>query len=140
MIRAAKADDVSAITDLLVRTIGGTQNDDQVRTWISDPDRVVLVDPEIRGVILGLCMGSEAEITDVAVSTRFRRAGLGRALVRAFIDVVQRRASESVFLEVRASNIAALSLYDGEGFASVGRRPRYYGDGEDALVLRWEAR
>ena len=140
MIRAAKADDVSAITDLLVRTIGGTQNDDQVRTWISDPDRVVLVDPEIRGVILGLCMGSEAEITDVAVSTRFRRAGLGRALVRAFIDVVQRRASESVFLEVRASNVAALSLYDGEGFASVGRRPRYYGDGEDALVLRWEAR
>lgn len=140
MIRAAKADDVSAITDLLVRTIGGTQNDDQVRTWISDPDRVVLVDPEIRGVILGLCMGSEAEITDVAVSTRFRRAGLGRALVRAFIDVVQRRASKSVFLEVRASNVAALSLYDGEGFASVGRRPRYYGDGEDALVLRWEAR
>lgn len=140
MIRAAKADDVSAITDLLVRTIGGTQNDDQVRTWISDPDRVVLVDPEIRGVILGLCMGSEAEITDVAVSTRFRRAGLGRALVRAFIDVIQRRASESVFLEVRASNVAALSLYDGEGFASVGRRPRYYGDGEDALVLRWEAR
>ena len=140
MIRAAKADDVSAITDLLVRTIGGTQNDDQVRTWISDPDRIVLVDPEIRGVILGLCMGSEAEITDVAVSTRFRRAGLGRALVRAFIDVIQRRASESVFLEVRPSNVAALALYDGEGFSSVGRRPRYYGDGEDALVLRWEAR
>ena len=140
MIRAAKADDVSAITDLLVRTIGGTQNDDQVRTWISDPDRIVLVDPEIRGVILGLCMGSEAEITDVAVSTRFRRAGLGRALVRAFIDVIQRRASESVFLEVRPSNVAALALYEGEGFSSVGRRPRYYGDSEDALVLRWEAR
>ena len=140
MIRTAKADDVSAITDLLVRTIGGTQNDDQVRTWIADPDRIVLVDPEIRGVILGLCIGSEAEITDVAVSTRFRRAGLGRALVRAFIDVIQRRASESVFLEVRPSNVAALALYDGEGFSSVGRRPRYYGDGEDALVLRWEAR
>ena len=139
MIRAAEVDEAPAVTDLLAQTIGGTQNNEQVRAWIAAPDRLVLVDPEIRGVILGLCIGSEAEITDVAVSPRFRQAGLGRALVRAFLDVTQRGQVDSVFLEVRASNDAAIALYSGEGFANVGRRPSYYDDGEDALVLRWES-
>jgi ribosomal-protein-alanine N-acetyltransferase len=47
-----------------------------------------------------------------------------------------------VFLEVRASNAAAIRLYEGNGFDTVGRRVNYYpaADGrEDALVMRWES-
>ena len=39
-------------------------------------------------------------------------------------------------LEVKASNQGALSLYSKLGFDEVGRRPRYYSDGEDALLLQ----
>ncbi len=39
-------------------------------------------------------------------------------------------------LEVKASNHGALSLYSKLGFDEVGRRPRYYSDGEDALLLQ----
>ena len=139
MIRPAQPDEVFGIVDLLALTIGGTQRPDQIGSWITNPDRVVLVDSEIRGVILGLNLGSEAEITDVAVAPEHRRQGIGLALVKAFIGAITQRHVPSVFLEVRAGNAAAISLYSGEGFNTVGRRSGYYSDGEDALVLRWEA-
>jgi ribosomal-protein-alanine N-acetyltransferase len=45
---------------------------------------------------------------------------------------------ESVFLEVRASNAAAIALYEKHGFAAVGRRRGYYdAPVEDAAVMRW---
>lgn len=39
-------------------------------------------------------------------------------------------------LEVKASNQGALSLYSKLGFDEVGRRHRYYPNGEDALLLK----
>jgi ribosomal-protein-alanine N-acetyltransferase len=43
---------------------------------------------------------------------------------------------EALVLEVRPSNKSACKLYQRLGFAEVGIRKRYYGDGEDALVLK----
>lgn len=47
----------------------------------------------------------------------------------------RRDGAESVLLEVRASNAAALHLYDSLGFERVGLRRRYYADGEDAVLM-----
>jgi len=44
-----------------------------------------------------------------------------------------------VFLEVRASNIPAIALYRRLGFSDAGTRPGYYRNGDDALLLRWDA-
>jgi ribosomal-protein-alanine N-acetyltransferase len=41
-----------------------------------------------------------------------------------------------ILLEVRASNTAALSLYDSLGFTRFNVRPRYYSDGEDAIEMQ----
>jgi ribosomal-protein-alanine N-acetyltransferase len=41
-----------------------------------------------------------------------------------------------MFLEVSATNDAARRLYDGAGFVEVGRRPRYYADGTDAVLMQ----
>jgi len=43
--------------------------------------------------------------------------------------------AERADLEVRAGNAAAIALYASEGFVPVGRRRRYYGNGEDALLM-----
>ncbi|MCS6997720.1 MAG: GNAT family N-acetyltransferase, partial [Casimicrobiaceae bacterium] len=41
----------------------------------------------------------------------------------------------SATLEVRVNNLAAQSLYRKFGFVEVGRRKRFYRDGEDALLM-----
>ena len=72
--------------ELLELAIGGTQRPEQVQAWIDDPNRVVMVDHEMRGVILGTSVGGEAEITDVAVTPEHRRTGIGKALIHAFVQ------------------------------------------------------
>ena len=52
--------------------------------------------------------------------------------------VGQARAARAVqmLLEVSAANPDALAFYAATGFVEIDRRPRYYRDGSDALVLR----
>jgi len=44
--------------------------------------------------------------------------------------------ASAIFLEVSTGNRAALALYARAGFTPIGRRPGYYSDRSDALVLR----
>ena len=84
----------------------------------------------------------EAQLLNLSVVPDSRRRGLGRVLLRQFMDDARRMAARQVFLEVRVSNLAAIALYRAEGFAQVARRGAYYppdrhdGSREDALVLR----
>ena len=92
---------------------------------------------EIAGYGVARSVAGTGEILNLAVAPESRRRGIAAGLLAALLDqLVQRKAGE-VFLEVRASNQAALELYGRYGFASVGRRPAYYRrPREDALVLR----
>ena len=89
---------------------------------------------------------SDADIQTIAVVDRARRRGLGRTLMLALLNEARAREAREVFLEVRADNPVAQALYASEGFAELGRRPRYYQpDGVDAVVMRldlegWVAR
>lgn len=83
----------------------------------------------------------EAQVLNVSVVPDSRRAGLGRTLVRKLLDVAAAARAEQCFLEVRVSNLAAIALYQSEGFEAVARREGYYpatsrSPREDALVLR----
>ena len=84
----------------------------------------------------------EAQILNLSVVPEARRQGLGRELLRYFVDDARWLHAGQIFLEVRASNLAAIALYETEGFAPVARRLGYYpGVGveaprEDALVMR----
>ena len=84
----------------------------------------------------------EAQILNLSVVPEARREGIGRTLLRYFIDDARNLRLDQVFLEVRASNVAALGLYESEGFAPVARRISYYPGAatddprEDAIVMR----
>ncbi len=94
-------------------------------------------DGELVGYVLGRIAAGEGEILNLAVAPTARRAGVGRALLDAALDLLVRRGGREVFLEVRASNLPARRLYEAAGFRVVGVRPRYYRRPvEDALVLR----
>lgn len=81
--------------------------------------------------------GGDGDIQTIAVAPHARRHGLGRTLMLAMIAEARRRGAREVFLEVRADNPGAQTLYQQLGFEEIGVRPKYYQpDGVDAVVMR----
>jgi ribosomal-protein-alanine N-acetyltransferase len=94
---------------------------------------------ELVGYAIAWEVAEEAELGNLAVSPRFRRRGIGGALLDRMIDHLAGHALRSLFLEVRWSNGAALRLYESRGFQQISVRKRYYErPPEHARVLRLE--
>jgi len=84
---------------------------------------------------------NEAHILNICVSPDAQGKGLGRRMLHKLMQLASEREGNSIFLEVRESNIIAQNLYDQEGFNRIGIRKNYYPseDGrEDALVFAKE--
>ncbi len=82
-------------------------------------------------------VAAEGELANLAVSRKARRRGVARLLLEQVVRTAGEDGVGAVFLEVRASNEAALGLYRTHGFEEVGRRLGYYSrPTEDALILR----
>ncbi len=101
---------------------------------LSDRSAVLVTGPD--GFALGRVAGDEAELLTLAVDPGRRRLGTARALVAALEAQVSARGAREMFLEVAETNTGARALYAGLGYAKAGRRPRYYGPGIDALILK----
>lgn len=91
------------------------------------------------GAVLGYALFwhvvDEVQLLNVAVAIGVRRRGLGRALVEDLIAYGRAHGAARVLLEVRATNTAALALYEALGFERFNVRERYYADGEDAVEM-----
>lgn len=74
----------------------------------------------------------EAELYRIAVLPSHRRMGSGKRLMEDFLNGCPKEV-EKIFLEVRESNAAAVSLYEKSGFEIISRRKNYYGN-EDGLI------
>ena len=78
----------------------------------------------------------EGTIQNIAVKPEYRRQGIAKQLLEVFINFSQANHLAFLTLEVRASNDAAIALYSGMGFRTVGRRRGYYDyPAEDALIM-----
>ena len=87
--------------------------------------------------ILGRLIAPEAEIYRIAVRADKRRRGIGYRLLDYAVKCERGRGLESVFLEVRESNLPAKSLYEKLGFVPIGIRKRYYSNPvENAIEMR----
>lgn len=75
---------------------------------------------------------NEGLIATLAVHPDFRRRGLGRRLLA---EAEARLNTPRVRLTVRASNAAAIALYEQAGYRRAGQAPRYYSRGEDGWVM-----
>lgn len=85
----------------------------------------------------GVWLGDSADVLTIATLPRFRRQGVGRALLNALLDAAAERECEAVLLEVRASNDGAIALYKEAGFKALAKRRGYYSHPrEDAVVMR----
>ena len=85
---------------------------------------------EVIGYIGMKVVLDEADITNVAVLPAYRKKGIARKLQGIY----------SIYLEVRDSNAAAITLYKHAGFKEVGKRKNYYEHPqEDARLMLWQS-
>lgn len=90
----------------------------------------------IAGFIAARMAADDLHINNVAVREKYRRRGVGGALLSAVLERGKERGARKAFLEVRVGNVAAQGLYAQYGFEVVGQRSNYYSaPPEDALVM-----
>jgi ribosomal-protein-alanine N-acetyltransferase len=89
------------------------------------------------GYICPMQLLDEGHILNVAVDPKLRGAGVGRLLVQQVLEDCRRGRASFVSLEVRESNRSAIGLYKKMEFAEIGKRKRYYENGEDALMMEY---
>jgi len=140
-VRPARRADVPSLVAIEAQALAGRGGREFLERALDDPAILAVVletaGDEVCGYAVGRIAADELEVHDLAVRSDRRRRGFGGALLDALLLAGSRRGAAWAYLEVRASNRAALALYRARGFDEVGRRPRYYADdGEDAVVLR----
>ena len=82
-----------------------------------------------------MVVAETADVQNIAVISQLRGRGLGSALLRALHEIALQRGAQEVLLEVRESNETAQSLYRRFGYTEIAQRPRYYPDGETAVIM-----
>jgi ribosomal-protein-alanine N-acetyltransferase len=90
---------------------------------------------EILGFVIASLVGPEAELESIAVAAPAQRRGIGRLLLASLVTRLRAAGTADLHLEVRASNLAAISFYRAENFKQAGVRRRYYADPEEDAVL-----
>jgi ribosomal-protein-alanine N-acetyltransferase len=98
--------------------------------WVAERGQSVV------GYYVLWCIQEQGELANIAVTEPARGLGIGSRLLDHALETACRRGVESLYLEVRASNERAQSMYGSRGFEQIGTRRDYYeGPREDAWVL-----
>lgn len=79
----------------------------------------------------------EAHVITIAVAESQRRQGIARKLMIELLEHAKERGIQCASLEVRASNVAAITLYERLGFVETNKRKAYYPDNKEDAVVMW---
>ncbi len=143
IIRADKNTDpeiFEALSALDKSVISDGWSAESFRSEAEKENGYVLYFPDEKGGVCALLTAysafGEGDITNVAVSPDFRRQGLALRLIEKFERLLPDDAEE-IFLEVRESNMPAISLYEKCGFERLSVRRNFYSNPcENAVVMR----
>ena len=139
-VRPATADDLAAVTALEQEIFGvDAWSAGSVEEELTGDRRhavVALEQQRVVGYAVVLRSDDLVDLQRIAVAPTHRRAGIARLLLDAVRDAGRAGGADRMLLEVSADNAAALTFYAASGFVEIDRRPRYYRDGSDALILQ----
>lgn len=138
-IRLMEPEDLSSVTELEQKSFTVPWSEALLSECLKSPyDKVWILEND--GKIEGYCnfrvIAGEGEVMRIAVRPSVRGRGYGRKLMETMAEYASANQVEEVSLEVRASNLPAISLYKSYGFKIEAVRKRYYTDpAEDALIM-----
>lgn len=141
IIRKANLDDVEAIVSLDQELLQTNWHEKLYAESIVLKDTQSLVlDHEGRliGFLIYRNIGGDFEIIQLALNKAYQRQGLASMMIDYMIQDAQSSHIEFIYLEVEMDNLPALNLYKKYGFEAIHQRKNYYGQGQDAIVMRKE--
>ncbi|MFK7898313.1 MAG: GNAT family N-acetyltransferase [Myxococcota bacterium] len=139
LIQQLKIGDSEGISPLVGRAMSDPWTSAQLEDALSAAGaRAVVANlPEAGpvGFVFARRIADFLEVDLVGVDPERRREGIAAHLLGSLLDEERQQGMQEARLELAASNASALALYEKLGFVVVGRRARYYPDGDDALLL-----
>ena len=87
------------------------------------------------GYLFAMWFFDEMHVNKIAVEEHERRRGIARLLMDHCFRFAGLHHVKSISLEVRKSNRGAQEFYEHLDFEALYARPRYYPDGETAVVM-----
>jgi ribosomal-protein-alanine N-acetyltransferase len=142
-IEAATARDAASLAQIHAASFHRGWGESEFESMLAERNTLVhrlKCGRRMAGFIVSRIGADEAEILSVAIDPGYRGRGLSRDLLLTHLGHLAGRGVRTVFLEVEENNEPARRLYQRAGFASVGRRERYYqqpgGEQLNALLMR----
>lgn len=90
---------------------------------------------EVIGYIGMSIVIDEGYIFNVAVRESYRNKGVATALINELVTYGKKNNFSFITLEVRESNLPAISLYSKFGFIKAGERKDYYSNPKENAIL-----
>ena len=138
IIRPMTEEDIPFVAEIEKTCFTVFWSEEEIRKSFAYPHYRFLV-AEDGGKIAGYAgvtlIAGEGDIANVAVLPEFRKQGIGEALMRGLIELSKKEDAEAMVLEVRASNVPAITLYEKLSFRPIGRRKGYYTKPEEDAIL-----
>ena len=140
-IEPAQASDADAAAKLHAAGFYRGWPREEFAAYITGEGTPVYVACDAKRKIAGFSMlrhlGEDVELITIAVDNKWRKKGVGGALMRAMVDDLLMSPAKRLLLEVAADNTAALKLYGKFGFKHIGERKGYYprADGTPATAI-----
>ena len=140
IVRRATIEDAKEIFAIEMECFSVPWSLDSIETELLNEDKKLYYVIEDANGVVGYAgawlVYDEGQITNIAIRPSARRQGFGAKLTSALIEECFKRGMHEIFLEVRISNLSALSLYRKLGFTVKGMRKNYYSEPkEDAYIM-----
>ena len=139
-IRKMTEVDLQQVYAIEQETFSDPWSEEDFSNSIKDENNNYLV-ADIGGQVVGYCgywgIVGEGDIFNVAVKKEFRGQHIGYTMLTTLINEAVSRGITSLTLEVRASNKAAIHLYQSLGFESAGIRKDFYSKPKEDAVIMW---
>ena len=136
MIRALSIADISKLEESHQQLFGQGFNFEEYMNNESFNYGIVLeVDGCVAGYLMAQIIYEQTDLFYVTVLPEHQLKGYASQLMKVYFDTCEKKCVEQYSLEVRCSNVAAISLYKKFGYKAVQVRKQYYDDKEDALLM-----
>ncbi len=137
--RPARVEDVPAVAALEAEVFTDPWPAHLYVQEVGQPLRFQIVVDTDNGFLAGYLFAcwqlDELHILKVATHPLHQGRGIATTMLAEAKSEAEKASARAVILEVRPSNRGAFRLYRRLGYNVIARRPRYYADGEDALLM-----